>query len=236
RQAVSRQMIADVPVGSYLSGGMDSGSITAVAASHVNRLTTFTCGFDMSEITGVEVNYDERRDAELMANFFKTEHYEQVINAGDLSWSLPRVVWHLEDLRVGMSYPNYYISRLASRFVKVCLQGTGGDELFGGYPWRYYRVFGALSQQDFFEQYYNYWQRLVSDKDKSLLFTPFVSRQIDLAEPRKSFERVFTFNQNLNYDRPEDHIQNSLYFESKTFLPALLIVGVKLSMAHGLEE
>jgi phosphomannomutase len=65
----------------------------------------------MSEVTGVEANYDERRDAELMANHFKTEHYEQVLNAGDLKWSLPRVVYHLEDLRVGMSYPNYYISK-----------------------------------------------------------------------------------------------------------------------------
>ena len=118
-RAVGRQMIADVPVGSYLSGGIDSGSITAIASRHINRLNTFTAGFDMSGVTGVEANYDERRDAELLANHFKTEHYEQVINAGDLSWSLPRLVWHLEDLRVGMSYPNYYISRLASKFVKV---------------------------------------------------------------------------------------------------------------------
>ena len=146
KQAVAKQMAADVPVGSYLSGGMDSGSIAAIASQHVPRLTTFTCGFDMSEVTGVEANYDERRDAEMMANAFKTEHYEQVINAGDLSWSLPKVVHHLEDLRVGMSYPNYYISRLASKFVKVCLQGTGGDELYGGYPWRYYRVFQSLNQ------------------------------------------------------------------------------------------
>ena len=112
-QAVTRQMVADVPVGSYLSGGMDSGSITAIASDKVKRLSTFTCGFDMSEVTGVEANYDERRDAELMANHFKTEHFEQVMNAGDLRWSLPRVVYHIEDLKVGMSYPNFYISRLA---------------------------------------------------------------------------------------------------------------------------
>lgn len=236
KRAVLRQMIADVPVGSYLSGGMDSGSITAVASSHVNRLTTFTCGFDLSEITGVEVNYDERRDAELMANHFKTEHYEQVINAGDLSWSLPRVVWHLEDLRVGMSYPNYYISRLASKFVKVCLQGTGGDELFGGYPWRYYRVYKSLNKTDFFDQYYSFWQRLVSDQDKKYLFTAEVANGIDQSEPRRIFERVFRFNEKLNYSTPEDHIQNSLYFEIKTFLPGLLLVGDKLSMANGLEE
>jgi len=234
--AVTRQMIADVPVGAYLSGGMDSGSIVSVASKHVDRLSTFTCGFDMSEVTGREANFDERRDAELLANHFKTEHYEQVMNAGDLRWSLPKVVWHIEDLRVGMSYPNYYISRLASKFVKVCLQGTGGDELFGGYPWRYYRVFDSISQKDYFNQYYEFWQRLVPDNEKIELFTPEVFSKIDLQEPRAIFERVFTFNNKLKYNTPEEHIQNSLYFEIKTFLPGLLLVGDKLSMANGLEE
>ncbi|MBA3673384.1 MAG: asparagine synthase (glutamine-hydrolyzing) [Chitinophagaceae bacterium] len=237
KKAVARQMVSDVPVGSYLSGGMDSGSITAIASKYVNRLSTFTCGFDMSEVSGIEANYDERRDAELMANHFKTEHFEQVINAGDLKWSLPRVVYHLEDLKVGMSYPNYYISRLASKFVKVCLQGTGGDELYGGYPWRYYRVSQSIDQKDYFEQYYNFWQRLVPDNSKQELFTPVVISQInDLKEPRKIFERVFTFNRELKYDTAEQHINNSMYFEIKTFLPGLFLVGDKLSMANGLEE
>lgn len=236
QNAVQRQLVSDVPVGSYLSGGMDSGAITALASKQVPRLTTFTCGFDMSSVTGVESNYDERRDAELMANAFKTEHYEQVINAGDLSWSLPRVVWHLEDLRVGMSYPNYYISRLASKFVKVCLQGTGGDELYGGYPWRYYRVFQSLNKQDFFDQYYGFWQRLVPEEQKVMLFQQNIWQGLDREGPRQAFERVFTFNDTLRYDSPEQHIQNSLYFEIKTFLPGLLLVGDKLSMANGLEE
>ncbi len=237
KRAVSRQMVSDVPVGSYLSGGMDSGSITAIASKHVPRLSTFTCGFDMSEVTGQEANYDERRDAELMANHYRTEHYEQVINAGDLSWSLPRVIWHLEDLRVGMSYPNYYISRLASKFVKVCLQGTGGDELFGGYPWRYYHIFKSVDRSEFFDRYYSFWQRLVPDQDKKALFQSTAYNSIeDIGKPRKVFERVFLFNEKLKYDRPEEHIQNSLYFEIKTFLPGLLLVGDKLSMANGLEE
>ena len=236
KQAVARQMVSDVPVGSYLSGGMDSGSITAIASKHVPRIATFTCGFDMSEVTGVEANYDERRDAELMANHFKTEHYEQVMNAGDLRWSLPRVVYHLEDLRVGMSYPNYYISRLASKFVKVCLQGTGGDELYGGYPWRYYRIFDSLNQKSFFNQYYDFWQRLVPDNQKDQLFTSDVMGRIDPSQPRKVFENVFLFNPKLRFDKPEEHIQNSLYFEIKTFLPGLFMVGDKLSMANGLEE
>ncbi|HTA62694.1 MAG TPA: asparagine synthase (glutamine-hydrolyzing) [Bacteroidia bacterium] len=236
QKAVKRQMVSDVPVGAYLSGGMDSGAITAVGSKLIPRMATFTCGFDMSSVTGVEANYDERRDAELMANAFKTEHYEQVINAGDLSWSLPKVVYHLEDLKVGMSYPNYYISRLASKFVKVCLQGTGGDELYGGYPWRYYRVFDALNQEQFFNQYYGFWQRLVPDEHKSKLFNAGTFKEIDIEEPRQIFERVFTFNNKLQYDTPEQHINNSLYFEIKTFLPSLFLVGDKLSMAHGLEE
>ena len=235
-QAVKRQMVSDVPVGAYLSGGMDSGSIASVASKEVDRLSTFTCGFDMNEVTGREANFDERRDAELMANHLKTEQFEQVMNAGDIRWSLPKLVYHLEDLRVGMSYPNYYIARLASKFVKVCLQGTGGDELFGGYPWRYYKVFDSISQKDFFDQYYDFWQRLVPQEKKAELFSKDVLDQIDLGAPRKVFERVFTFNEKLKYDTPQDHINNSLYFEIKTFLPALFLVGDKLSMAHGLEE
>ena len=235
-QAVTRQMVSDVPVGAYLSGGMDSGSIASVASKQVDRLSTFTCGFDMNEVTGREANFDERRDAELMANHLKTEQFEQVMNAGDIRWSLPKLVYHLEDLRVGMSYPNYYIARLASKFVKVCLQGTGGDELFGGYPWRYYKVFDSLSQEDFFDQYYDFWQRLVPKEEKEALFSQNVLNQIDLDAPRKVFERVFTFNDKLKYDTPQDHINNSLYFEIKTFLPGLFLVGDKLSMAHGLEE
>lgn len=236
KQAVQRQLISDVPVGSFLSGGMDSGSITAVASQYISPLSTFTCGFDMSEVTGVEANYDERRDAELLANYFKTEHYEQIVFAGDLRTSLPRVVYHLEDLKLGMSYPNYYISKLASKFVKVGLQGTGGDELFGGYPWRYYRIMGAADREQFFKRYYDYWQRLVPDTDKMNFFTDNVLQNIDLPEPQRIFERVFLFNDKLQYDTPEQHIQNSLYFEIKTFLSGLLLVGDKLSMANGIEE
>ncbi|MFZ1256265.1 MAG: asparagine synthase (glutamine-hydrolyzing) [Saprospiraceae bacterium] len=234
--AVKKQMISDVPVGSYLSGGMDSGSISVLASQKVNRLYTFTAGFEMSEVFGNEVGFDERLDAEITANFIKSEHYEQVINAGDIKWSLPKVVWHLEDLKVGMSYPNYYISRLASKFVKVCLQGTGGDEIFGGYPWRYYRVFKSLNRSEYFQNYYGFWQRLVSDESKATLFQKRIQAEMDFESPRRIFERVFLFNSKLKYDTPEEHIQNSLYFESKTFLPGLLLVGDKLAMANGLEE
>lgn len=233
RQAVERQLVADVPIGAYLSGGMDSGSLVALASEHVPRIQTFTAGFEMSSVEGTELGFDERRAAELMAYSFKTEHYEQVINAGDIRWSLPRVVWQLEDLRLGMSYPNYYIARLASKFVKVCLSGAGGDELFGGYPWRYYRVFRSLDRDNYLENYYGFWQRLTTAEDRKRLFGADADDEREMFE---TFSSVYGNARGLSFETPEDHISAALYFECRTFLSGLLLVGDKLAMASGLEE
>lgn len=232
-KAVERQLISDVPVGAYLSGGMDSGTLIALASSHVARLQTFTAGFEMSRVDGLEASFDERRAAELMAYTYRTEHYEQVINAGDIRWSLPRVIWHLEDLRLGMSYPNYYIARLASKFVKVCLSGAGGDELFGGYPWRYYRVFRSIDREDYLRSHFEFWQRLTTVEQRKALFH---NRSDDESEMFEVFRSVYAGVDGLAFEGPEDHIANSLYFECRTFLSGLLLVGDKLSMASGLEE
>lgn len=231
--AVSRQLVSDVPVGAYLSGGMDSGTIVALASRHIPRMQTFTAGFEMRKVGDVEADFDERHAAELMAYTYKTEHYEQVINAGDIRWSLPRVIWQLEDLRLGMSYPNYYIARLASKFVKVCLSGAGGDELFGGYPWRYYRVFRSLDRDHYLENYYGFWQRLTTADERRSLFGASAD---DEAEMFDIFSSVYADAKGLSFETPEDHISAALYFECRTFLSGLLLVGDKLSMASGLEE
>jgi asparagine synthase (glutamine-hydrolysing) len=231
--AVNRQLVSDVPLGAYLSGGMDSGALVALAAQRLPRLPTFTAGFEMSEVTGIEATFDERRAAELVAHRYKTEHYEQVMNAGDVRWALPKVVWHLEDLRLGMSYPNFYIARLASKFVKVCLSGAGGDELFGGYPWRYYRVFRSLGRDDYMRNYYGYWQRLTSEADRKEMFGTQASDEDELFGV---FGSVFDAEDNLKFSSAEDHIANALLFECKTFLSGLLMLGDRLAMANGLEE
>lgn len=235
-QSVESHLMTDVPLGAYLSGGMDSGSMVAVASRHIPRLTTFTAGFELSAVNGIESTFDERAAAELMAYHFKTEHYEQVINAGDIAWALPRVIWHLEDLRLGMSYPNYYISRLASKFVTVCLSGAGGDEMFGGYPWRYFHTDGPTSREEYLRAYYGYWQRLVPDPLKPSLFTPAVQRQVTHEDTFAVFRAVFGQQPALSFERVEDQIASAFYFESKTFLHGLFVVGDKLSMANGLEE
>lgn len=233
QQAVSRQMISDVDVGSYLSGGMDSGSITALAAKQLPFMRTFTVGFDLNSASGVELGYDERSKAEHMSYLFKTEHYEMVLKAGDMERSLPRLAWHLEEPRVGQSYPNYYAAKLASKFVKVVLSGTGGDELFAGYPWRYYRAVVNDDFDHYVEKYYGFWQRLVPGEILPQMMAPVwdKARQTD---PMAIFRGVF-HEHAPKLTRPEDYINHSLYFEAKTFLNGLLIVDDKLAMAHGLE-
>lgn len=233
RQAVNRQLISDVELGAYLSGGMDSGSITAIAAHSFPNLKTFTCGFDLSSASGIELSFDERHKAEAMSARFKTEHYEMVLKAGDMERCLPNLAWHLEEPRVGQSYPNYYAAKLSSKFVKVVLSGSGGDELFGGYPWRYYRAAVSQDFEHYIDQYYLYWQRLVDNKHLKAMFAP-VNKDVEGVWTRDIFRDVFATHEN-ELNRPEDYINHSLYFEAKTFLHGLFVVEDKLSMAHGLE-
>ncbi|MEB3160074.1 MAG: asparagine synthase (glutamine-hydrolyzing) [Synechocystis sp.] len=234
RQAINRQLISDVDIGAYLSGGMDSGSITAIAASQLPYLKSFTCGFDTHSVSGIEVGYDEREKAEYMSYLFKTEHYEMVLKAGDMERILPRLTWHLEEPRVGQSYPNFYVAQLASKFVKVVLAGTGGDELFGGYPWRYYRAVVNSNFEEYVDKYYLFWQRLIPNQTIKAAFQPIWS-EVNHVWTRDIFREVF--NQGAEtLTQPEDYINHSLYLEAKTFLHSLLIVEDKLSMAHGLES
>lgn len=232
-QAVSRQLVSDVPVGSYLSGGMDSGSITAVAAGQLPYIKTFTVGFDLSSVSGVEVAFDERQAAERMSYVFKTEHYEMVLKAGDMERVMPRLTWHLEEPRVGQCYPNFYASQLAGKFVKVILAGAGGDELFGGYPWRYYRAVVNDSFEAYVDKYYQFWQRLIPAESMAAVFKP-IWGDVRHVRTRDIFRDVFHTHAG-KLTSPADYVNHSLYFEAKTFLHGLLVVEDKMSMAHSLE-
>jgi len=233
RQAVSRQLLSDVEIGSYLSGGMDSGTLTALASQELPYVKTFTCGFDLSSASGIELGFDERERAEAMSALFKTEHYEMVLKSGDMERAMTTVVTQLEEPRVGQSYPNYYVARLASKFVKVVLSGAGGDEIFGGYPWRYLPGTGKMTFDEYVDQYYSYWHRLVSNTQLRKLFEPIHS-DIGDVWTQDIFRDVFSNHEN-ELRTPSDFVNHSLYFEAKTFLHGLLVVEDKLSMAHGLE-
>ena len=116
-QAVNRQLVGDVELGSYLSGGIDSGSIAAIASKTISNLKTFTFGW-LSSASGIELGFDERAEAEAISAKFRTEQYEMVLKSGDMERCLPKLAWHLEEPRVGQSYPNYYAANLASRICK----------------------------------------------------------------------------------------------------------------------
>lgn len=232
-QAVNRQLISDVPLGSYLSGGIDSGSITAIASKKLPFMNTFTIGFDLNSASGMELDFDERSKSEFMSYLFKTEHYEMVLKSGDMERCLPEFSYHLEEPRVGQSYPNYYAAKLSSKFVKVVLSGAGGDELFAGYPWRYYRAVNNNSFEDYIDKYYLFWQRLIPNKEIKEVFSP-IYNDIKHIWTRDIFSNVFK-KHSEKLTRPEDYINHSLYFEAKTFLHGLLVVEDKLSMAHSLE-
>ena len=235
-KAVENQLVSDVPVGSYLSGGMDSGSITAIASNFFqksnNTLKTFTIGFDLTSASGIELSFDERKKAKYMSNKFKTEHYEMILKSGDMEKSLPKLAYHLEEPRVGQSYPNYYAAELASKHVKVVLSGAGGDELFAGYPWRYYKATNNKNFEDYIDKYYVFWQRLIPNKYIAKIFSP-IKKDIENIWTKDIFRNVF--KNSILAKTTEDYINHSLYFEAKTFLHGLLTVEDKLSMSHSIE-
>ncbi len=234
--AVTRHLISDVPLGSYLSGGMDSGSLVALASESIPHLMTFTGGFDVSLASGIEQNFDEREAAEGMSSHFHTDHYEMVMHAGSMERVLPALIWHLEDLRVGMSYQNYFIAHLASKFVRVCLSGGGGDELFAGYPWRYLPLLHTSSAEEFDRASYASWQRLVPESEKAAFFSAEVSEQLAGHSTLDVFRSVMAPMDGGDEPwTPVSALDREMYFEAKTFLHGLLVVEDKISSAHALE-
>ena len=228
--AVTRQLVSDVPVGCYLSGGIDSTSIAAVARARLGRLPTFAVGFDLSSVSGLELAFDERADAAAASAALGTEHHETVLHSGVMATVLPRLVWHLDDLRVGMSYQNYCAARLARDSVTVVLAGVGGDELFAGYPWRYSPVADCWDEGVFEESYYRTWNRLVPEAETMAFFTPSFGRGLDRERPREVFRSI------LAPAKGWHPLDKALYVDARTFLHGLLVAEDRLAMAHGLES
>ncbi|MBI1734380.1 MAG: asparagine synthase (glutamine-hydrolyzing) [Candidatus Rokubacteria bacterium] len=126
--AVRAQLVADVPLGVFLSGGIDSGTVAAFAAREVPRVQTFSIGFE-------DRSFDESAHARRLAAALGTEHHEEIVGTGaalDLVERLPDLVD--EPLADASILPTFLLSRFARRRVTVALSGDGGDELFAGYP------------------------------------------------------------------------------------------------------
>jgi asparagine synthase (glutamine-hydrolysing) len=128
-RAVTKRLMSDVPLGAFLSGGLDSSIIAAIARAHMNELHTFSVGIEGSR---------DLEAARVVAQYIDSIHHEYVFTPNDIRRHLPEIVFYLESFDqdlVRSAVPCYFVSRLASEYVKVILTGEGADELFGGYSY-----------------------------------------------------------------------------------------------------
>jgi asparagine synthase (glutamine-hydrolysing) len=130
-EAVRMQMVSDVPIGAFLSGGIDSSTVVGLMASHSKRpVRTYAIGFKGHR---AEEYYNELPYARRVAEFFGTEHREILVQP-DTAALLPRLLWHMDEPIADSAFiTTYLVSKFAQREVTVILSGVGGDELFGGY-------------------------------------------------------------------------------------------------------
>jgi asparagine synthase (glutamine-hydrolysing) len=178
--AVVSQMVSDVPLGAFLSGGIDSSSVVALMARHSTQpVKTYSIGFEGS---GGAAYYNELPYARRVAELFKTDHREILVKP-DVASLLPRLLWHMDEPIADSAFiTTYLVAEFARRDVTVILSGVGGDELFGGYR----RYLG-----EYYGHYYNllpgWLRRQALTRLAQLLPTDRHSPLLDLSRYARSF-------------------------------------------------
>lgn len=263
--SVRFHMRSDVEVGAYVSGGVDSSLIAAIAGSDglQDSLQGFTGKFSISE------TFDESRYARALSNECGMRLHELDIGEDDFVDNIRKVIYHLDAPVAGPgSFPQYMVSGLVKKHVKVVLGGQGGDEIFGGYA-RYLLAYweqcikgaldGTMSTGNFVVTYDSIIPNLQTLREYKPLIQEFWSDGIFDSRDRRYFRlinRSNTFGQIVNWasiGKPDSfeefkqiywgsNVQKESYFDSmthfdfKTLLPALLQVEDRMSMAHGVES
>ncbi len=255
RESVRLRLIADVPLGIFLSGGVDSSAVLALMAELGHRpLRTFSVGFS-------EPGYSELPYARQVAERHKTDHHELVVKPEDISEDLPRLIaFRDEPVAEPTDIALYRMSRLAAQSVKVALAGEGGDELFAGYPkyaaerlsglwsalpeeitaklagWLPYNqrrtriAMEALSIRDEAERSATWFASFSRQEREALFATDFLA-SIDAAHPARVFAGY------LERVRERSPVKRMLYADLKVWLPDnLLLRGDQMTMAASLEE
>ncbi|HEY6046620.1 MAG TPA: asparagine synthase (glutamine-hydrolyzing) [Pyrinomonadaceae bacterium] len=255
-EAVRGQLVADVPLGAFLSGGVDSSTVVGLMARHTGRpVKTFSIGFH-------EDSYNELKYARIAAQKFGTEHHELIVTP-EICEIVDELVWHFDEPFADSSaIPTYMVSKLAREHVKVVLSGDGGDELFGGYTryaldqkrngfgriprmvregimqplgrqlphgaWgRNYVHNVALDPLDRYIEDISVFTRL----NKPLLYTSdFRARLHESAAAAR-------FREHAARSRADNSLDPLLYLDSKTYLPGDILTKVdRMSMAVSLES
>lgn len=243
QESVKERLIADVPLGAFLSGGVDSSFIVALMSQLIDEpVKTFSVGFIGEE-------FDERSYASYVADYFGTDHHEIEVRIDRLD-ILPKIVKHFDEpIADPAAIPTYLISEFARKNVKVVLTGEGGDEMFGGYE-RYQS-----------ELKFNRYLSLIPDPFRKSLklfniipgkYATFLSSRVNEVESyslrlegydnppvlnikTENNEGVKNMVEKSFQDKP-DYLCKMIYFDTKYWLPDELLMKVdKMSMANSLE-
>ena len=261
-ESVELHMIADVPVGVLLSGGVDSTAVLSYVAERTDKeISSYTVGFADPSVA------DERPYAKLAAETFNSSHHDMTITAGDFAEFLPRYVWHMEEpVCEPPAIAMYYVSKLARNYVKVLLSGEGGDEAFAGYNnyrsilWleRLKQIWPAMnSSASWGVSQLNSWMHSARVAKYAPLINAtfpqyYYSRtstpyrysgnglgELYSTEFRNSIDREYTVEpvrKLFSAVKDESVLDQMLYIDTKTWLPDdLLVKADKMTMANSVE-
>jgi asparagine synthase (glutamine-hydrolysing) len=263
--SASLQVRSDVPVGAYLSGGLDSSTVAVLASkNYMGKLKTFTGGFKDSQI------YDESHYAKVVSDYIGSEHHTIFPTFKDFESIFRKLVYHMDEPGAGPGlFPQYMVSKLASQHVTVVLGGQGGDEIFGGYA-RYAVAYleqclkGAIFENQEEGKHVVTLQSIIPNMPMLKQYLPMIQGQFssglfetmdkryykmvdrspslykfyntDLLSQR-SEEQIFDkFSQVFNKPNTSSLFNKMTYYDTKTLLPTLLQVEDRVSMAVSIES
>lgn len=236
--SVRSRLMSDVPLGAYLSGGLDSSAIVALMAKHSDNVNTFNVSFS-------DTKFDESKYAQIVADKFNTNHTQINVEI-DAIKILPKVLWHLDEpIADGATIPTYLMSKETKKKVTVVLSGEGSDELFGGYErFKHLNIASKFKKLPF--------KKLATKiKSKSIFLKRGINLFSNLDNPKNAYMSYYSVfdgkekNELLSFKEKDynlqkyfvDSFQNSiLKIDIKERLPNnMLLKNDKMTMAHSIE-
>ena len=256
-ESVKIRLMSEVPLGAFLSGGLDSSTVVAIMSSLMDEpVKTISAVFE-------DAKYDESNYAKIVAEHFETEHHEVVINAKDIR-ILPKIIWHFDEPTLDASaIPEYLISEKAKKYVTVVLVGEGADEIFLGYDQyklipriyahkrlfpiakRMIPIFSLFSKFPFrkVRRYADFIAKIADSlDDPKETYKAFIERFTEREKER--LVRNFDFDRNENvfnkyfveYYTKDRIIKSISLFDMNVTLPDMFLINVdKMTMAHSIE-
>lgn len=253
-ESVRLRLVSDVPLGAFLSGGLDSSTVVAMMAREMDRpVKTFSIGF-------TESSFDELQYARITARHFNTEHHEFIVTP-DVCKIVEEIIWHQDEPFADVSsIPTYIVSKMAREHVTVVLTGDGGDELFGGYD-RYL----VDHKRQVFERIPGFLRNLMLRASRAIpraMYGKNFLRNAALDSDSRYVDSISYFDQDAKRDllsldvrrwlagrdsadafrrllgvpRSSERLDHLLYLDSKTYLPGDILTKVdRMSMAHSVE-